>query len=220
MILLLLLERLTKSERCSLKNNKNYNIIFLKRDDGMINKTEQRKKQIIVTAMKLFSDKGYEQTSMRDIARALGVSLGLCYRYFDSKQVLFNCAIDYYIEDCCNLYLKILHDPKIKIKEKIDILFDSIGNEHTNMQYYNFFHRIENSELHEQLSLKLCKYMYPHLLEEIKLAISKDELNIQNPDILVSFITYGQIGLLSKSDIDHHKISIVLKEYVNKLLAL
>lgn len=215
-----MLEGLTINEHCSLKNNNNYNIILMKRDDGMINKTEQRKKQIIVTAMKLFSDKGYEQTSMRDIARALGVSLGLCYRYFDSKQILFNCAIDYYIEDCCSLYLKILHDPQMEINDKINILFNSISNDHTSMKYYDFFHRIENSELHEQLSLKLCKYMYPHLLEEIKLAISKDELNIQNPDILVSFITYGQIGLLSKSDIDHHEISIVLKEYVNKLLAL
>ena len=50
------------------------------------NKTIERKKEIIKAAMQLFSEKGYAQTSMRDIARTMGVSLGLCYRYFDSKQ--------------------------------------------------------------------------------------------------------------------------------------
>lgn len=76
---------------------------------------------------------------MRDIARTMGVSLGLCYRYFDSKQILFNTAIDLYIEECCNSYLAILHDSTITIKDKIDALFTSIGDEHSNMQYYDFF---------------------------------------------------------------------------------
>ena len=69
----------------------------MKRDDEMtsqrFNKTIERKKEIIKAAMQLFSEKGYVQTSMRDIARTMGVSLGLCYRYFDSKQILFNTAI-------------------------------------------------------------------------------------------------------------------------------
>ena len=89
------------------------------------NKTIERKKEIIKAAMQLFSEKGYAQTSMRDIARTMGVSLGLCYRYFDSKQILFNTAIDLYIEECCNSYLAILHDSTITIKDKIDALFTS-----------------------------------------------------------------------------------------------
>lgn len=196
----------------------NYNKI--ERDDVMESKTDKRKKEIIVTAMQLFSEKGYEQTSMRDIARSLGVSLGLCYRYFDSKQILFNQAIDYYIEDCCNSYLKILHDPDIEIAEKMDLLFTLIGTNHTNMQYYDFFHRIENEALHEQLSIKLCKYMYPHLLKEIQKVIDEGKLCLENPEILVSFITYGQIGLLSKHDVDHHLVAKILREYVNKLMDL
>ena len=169
------------------------------------NKTIERKKEIIKAAMQLFSEKGYAQTSMRDIARTMGVSLGLCYRYFDSKQILFNTAIDLYIEECCNSYLAILHDSTITIKDKIDALFTSIGDEHSNMQYYDFFHRVENEELHEQLSIKLCKYMYPHLLEAVKKAIAAKEIYIENPEALISFIIYGQVGLLSKSNIEQLK---------------
>ena len=182
------------------------------------NKTIERKKEIIKAAMQLFSEKGYAQTSMRDIARTMGVSLGLCYRYFDSKQILFNPAIDLYIEECCNSYLAILHDSTITIKDKIDALFTSIGDEHSNMQYYDFFHRVENEELHEQLSIKLCKYMYPHLLEAVKKAIAAKEIYIENPEALISFIIYGQVGLLSKSNIDHHEVAKLLNQYVNQLM--
>ena len=194
----------------------------MKRDDEMtsqrFNKTIERKKEIIKAAMQLFSEKGYAQTSMRDIARTMGVSLGLCYRYFDSKQILFNTAIDLYIEECCNSYLAILHDSTITIKDKIDALFTSIGDEHSNMQYYDFFHRVENEELHEQLSIKLCKYMYPHLLEAVKKAIAAKEIYIENPEVLISFIIYGQVGLLSKSNIDHHEVAKLLNQYVNQLM--
>lgn len=182
------------------------------------NKTIERKKEIIKAAMQLFSEKGYAQTSMLDIARTIGVSLGLCYRYFDSKQILFNTAIDLYIEECCNSYLAILHDSTITIKDKIDALFTSIGDEHSNMQYYDFFHRVENEELHEQLSIKLCKYMYPHLLEAVKKAIAAKEIYIENPEALISFIIYGQVGLLSKSNIDHHEVAKLLNQYVNQLM--
>ena len=182
------------------------------------NKTSERKKGIIKAAMQVFSEKGYAQTSMRDIARTMGVSLGLCYRYFDSKQILFNTAIDLYIEECCNSYLAILHDSTITIKDKIDALFTSIGDEHSNMQYYDFFHRVENEELHEQLSIKLCKYMYPHLLEAVKKAIAAKEIYIENPEALISFIIYGQVGLLSKSNIDHHEVAKLLNQYVNQLM--
>ena len=182
------------------------------------NKTIERKKEIIKAAMQLFSEKGYAQTAMRDIARTMGVSLGLCYRYFDSKQILFNTAIDLYIEECCNSYLAILHDSTITIKDKIDALFTSIGDEHSNMQYYDFFHRVENEELHEQLSIKLCKYMYPHLLEAVKKAIAAKEIYIENPEALISFIIYGQVGLLSKSNIDHHEVAKLLNQYVNQLM--
>ena len=194
----------------------------MKRDDEMtsqrFNKTIERKKEIIKAAMQLFSEKGYAQTSMRDIARTMGVSLGLCYRYFDSKQILFNTAIDLYIEECCNSYLAILHDSTITIKDKIDALFTSIGDEHSNMQYYDLFHRVENEELHEQLSIKLCKYMYPHLLEAVKKAIAAKEIYIENPEALISFIIYGQVGLLSKSNIDHHEVAKLLNQYVNQLM--
>jgi AcrR family transcriptional regulator len=47
--------------------------------------TQQR---ILDAALALFASKGYEATTMRDIAAAAGCSLGLTYRYFASKEDL------------------------------------------------------------------------------------------------------------------------------------
>lgn len=51
-------------------------------------KAEQTRKHILETALALFTSKGYDQTTMRDIAAEVDCSLGLAYRYFENKQAL------------------------------------------------------------------------------------------------------------------------------------
>lgn len=47
---------------------------------------EARRTQIIVAACKCFSDKGFHQTTVRDICRQSGLSAGAVYGYFKSKE--------------------------------------------------------------------------------------------------------------------------------------
>ncbi|WP_162051367.1 TetR/AcrR family transcriptional regulator [Pontibacter pamirensis] len=53
-------------------------------------KREKSKKLLVETALNLFSEKGYEATSIRQIASEAGVSLGLMYNYFRSKEELLH----------------------------------------------------------------------------------------------------------------------------------
>jgi AcrR family transcriptional regulator len=50
---------------------------------------EEAKKRILQKAMKLFAENGYHATTMDGIAKAVGVSKGALYLYFDSKEALF-----------------------------------------------------------------------------------------------------------------------------------
>lgn len=53
-------------------------------------RSEKRRDQIVQAAVRLFSEQGYYQTTMDDIARAADVSKGLIYLYFkDKNDVLF-----------------------------------------------------------------------------------------------------------------------------------
>ncbi len=57
---------------------------------------EERKQEIIETALELFQEKGYENTTIQDIAKRMNVAQGLCYRYFKSKKEIFAATSDYY----------------------------------------------------------------------------------------------------------------------------
>jgi AcrR family transcriptional regulator len=49
---------------------------------------DEKLESILRTAAAIFAEKGYHQASIRDIARATGVSLSGLYYYFDSKEEL------------------------------------------------------------------------------------------------------------------------------------
>jgi AcrR family transcriptional regulator len=54
---------------------------------------QDRAERIIVEATRLFTENGYAGTRMSDVAAAIGVTKPIVYRYFDSKQVLFEALV-------------------------------------------------------------------------------------------------------------------------------
>ncbi|MDX1931409.1 MAG: helix-turn-helix domain-containing protein [Capsulimonadales bacterium] len=49
-------------------------------------KAEKTREQILNAALELFAERGYQATTLRDIAARADVALGLTYRYFPSKE--------------------------------------------------------------------------------------------------------------------------------------
>jgi len=54
---------------------------------------EERRKQILAAALKVFTEKGYHAANVSDVAAEAGVSQGTIYWYFDSKEALFQAAV-------------------------------------------------------------------------------------------------------------------------------
>jgi AcrR family transcriptional regulator len=58
---------------------------------------EERRKQILDSALAVFSQKGFHASNVSDVAAHAGVSQGTIYWYFSSKEELFDAAImDYF----------------------------------------------------------------------------------------------------------------------------
>jgi AcrR family transcriptional regulator len=55
----------------------------------MLTSVPGRRGQILLAALEVFQEKGFEAGTMRDIARRVGVTEGALYRHFDSKEDLF-----------------------------------------------------------------------------------------------------------------------------------
>jgi AcrR family transcriptional regulator len=59
---------------------------------------EKRKELIESAARELFIKQGFHATSMRDIAKDAGVSLGNLYNYYETKDAIFESIVEKYLE--------------------------------------------------------------------------------------------------------------------------
>ena len=60
----------------------------------------ERRAQILASARRVFSRKGFDATNVSEVAAATGVSQGTVYHYFDSKDDLFMAVFEDWIETC------------------------------------------------------------------------------------------------------------------------
>lgn len=181
---------------------------------------EIRKRQMLETAMRLFYEKGYEDTSMEDIARELQVVKGLCYRYFDSKQVLFKAAIDEYTIECGQDFLKIIHNRDVPIKERLETILALMLQPKEKGRYHDFFHKPGNEVMHEQIAVNMCKYMIPHVEEELETLSHEGKLTTEYPKIIAQFLMYGQIGIWQESEesieIKVHQFGQIIQDLLDR----
>lgn len=56
---------------------------------------EKRREEILIVGLDLFIRKGYTATKIKDIAEAVGMSVGLLFHYFESKEALYEALIAY-----------------------------------------------------------------------------------------------------------------------------
>lgn len=80
----------------------------------------ERRQEILDTALKLFWEKGYEKTSMTEIAQAMQVAQGLCYRYFPSKEALFQTAVDQYAQRQVDQIASVLRKPGLTLVQVVE----------------------------------------------------------------------------------------------------
>ena len=116
---------------------------------------EERKQEILDTALKLFGERGYERTSITDIAKAIGVAQGLCYRYFPSKEALFDSAMEQYADVLVEQFIGSQTDDYKSLRQIIEKMPATIEDQDT--KYYSVFHGVENKKFHDQLALKVCE---------------------------------------------------------------
>src|SRR5438067_1534743 len=73
-----------------------------------------RRRQLLEGALDIFSRKGFEGTTTKEIAAAAGVTEAIIFRHFPSKQALYTAVLDFHHEagefDECMAEWKLLMD--------------------------------------------------------------------------------------------------------------
>ncbi len=102
-------------------------------------KKEEKKIGIMEASLKLFSAKGFYNTTIPDIAKSLGMSVGNMYNYFKSKEALAM-AIMQYTSDMLGEKIKEINSLDVSVYEKIKLIttmyFDIANNKPEMIEYF------------------------------------------------------------------------------------
>jgi AcrR family transcriptional regulator len=123
---------------------------------------QQRRAQILAAAMHCFARQGYHATSMDEVVRESGLSVGAIYSYFPSKEELFLALAD----DRANLTLAYLNDlfrrpgPMAdKNRDAVDYFFRLLSDELASLARVNveFMSEATKSERIKERQQRRCE---------------------------------------------------------------
>ncbi len=101
----------------------------------------EKRQQILDVSVRLFADKGFHASSISMIAKEAGISKGLMYNYFDSKEALLQEIMDEITADVMNL-MNPDHDDEITSQEMEDFFSLIIDLMKKNNEHWKLYFQI------------------------------------------------------------------------------
>ena len=177
---------------------------------------EKTRNLILERALKLFSIKGYHGTSISDIAKSAGISKGLAYNYFESKQKLVEALFEQMLQIGHELeeILDSSLDPYKKLEMLIEFSFKYIEENEEFWRLYISF--VLQPEIIEQ-GKKVSNEFNSRLLKKMEKILK--QMGVKNPTIEARILgaLFDGIGLdyfIDKSNFPLQKIKkLILQRY-------
>jgi AcrR family transcriptional regulator len=132
---------------------------------------EVRKGEILDAAQKLFVEKGYAKTTVTDILNVYGLSKGLFYHYFKSKEEVMDAIIERIVDTEIANAKKIAALPEMPLPQKLLAIMMGQGLSEESAKdkeaLTEQFHTVENAEMHQKSLTLSVKRLAPVLAEII-----------------------------------------------------
>jgi AcrR family transcriptional regulator len=160
--------------------------------------------QILETALRLFCEKGYYATAIAEIAQQAGISKGLLYHYFASKEEVLGALVDLRIEDILVMMnaAKAKSTPVAQIRHIVEGAFADVRQKPAVFQFYlNLFSQPNLNPLVAKQSQKLRDEQVRQFQVQIRMF---EQLGVKNPQerslyfsatlqgVMLMFSTYPQ----------------------------
>src|SRR6188508_3222972 len=101
--------------------------------------SHSRRAELLAIAAGLFAEKGFKNTTVRDIADAAGILSGSLYHHFDSKESMVDEILSTFQEELFGRYDEILAsdaDPRAKLEQAVRVSFDAIDQHHSEVAIF------------------------------------------------------------------------------------
>lgn len=157
---------------------------------------EVRRQEILDTAMNVFMEKGYEAAAMRDIAAAMHVVPGLCYRYFPSKQALYEAALDAYVGEITAPMISLMEEEADSLEAFLEKLSGQFIRIDGRERYHGFFHKSENHDLQMILSVRVCEALEPYVEAVLGRMAGRGLVHIPDVSLAAPYMLFGAIPII------------------------
>lgn len=100
---------------------------------------QSRREELLSIAAALFAERGFKNTTVRDIADAAGILSGSLYHHFDSKESMVDELLDTFQTELWNRYDEITASeltPKGKLEAVVRASFDAIDHHHSEVAIF------------------------------------------------------------------------------------
>jgi AcrR family transcriptional regulator len=89
---------------------------------------EASRTAVLGSAMKLFAQNGYANTTTRAIAEEAGISIGLMYHYFESKEDLLRAVFDNCMDILSGAFSTALeeNEPQLRLENLLAVMFQML----------------------------------------------------------------------------------------------
>lgn len=153
-----------------------------------------KKIQILEVAEKLFSEKGFEGTSIRDISKNAKINIAMVSYYFGSKERLLEALILYKTSDL-KLQLENLLQENLEPVEKVNKLIEIYVNRIClNKGIYRVLHFELNAKKREKSMIAFTELKKGNLKSLESIITQGQEKGVFRKDIIIPLITPTIIG--------------------------
>jgi len=136
---------------------------MVKKSPRISKPTEERRAEIVECARRLFVDRGFAATKISTIVREIGVSQGVFYYYFASKEAVVETIIETHISTLVAQGREIVARVEIDALEKLEALADLQWQQ--NHKDAAGIHAIKGVDIHERLLAAMVNRFVPLMQE-------------------------------------------------------
>ena len=156
----------------------------------IVKKPEERRREIIAMAQKLFLEKEYENTSLNDVVGALGVAKGTVYHYFDSKEELLDAVVESMAQEFLAIVQKKMKLANGTALESLKLLFKTINVSTVWKKTLKQLHQPGNMGLHVRLLGRITRDLAPIfseiMIQGCKEGVFRSEHPLESCEILLA----------------------------------
>ena len=159
------------------------------RPESASEKNREKKEAIIEATLKIYGNRGYYLTNIRDITRAAGISSPTFYRYFRDKRELFVETIEYVVKNFKQEIRESLKNEK-DLSRRSRIMFETFYAHYPKIgEILNQLRSgvIIGDQWAKERLARLYQEMMEFLVKEIQAAIKNGIVRPVNPNLLAYF---------------------------------